>query len=153
MTESAVIMGIDPGVKTGIALYNGGKLCELRTIAPADYERVLLDIQPVLVVLEDSRLTSKVFTGPTKNERSRLKIARNIGMVDGFCYLLFDQCERNDIEAIGVAPIDKGRKLKAAPFGNYTRYTGTSNQHERDAGMVAWPFRHKRAKAPVDCNN
>jgi hypothetical protein len=146
MTESAVIMGIDPGVKTGIALYQGGKLCELRTIAPADYENVLLDIKPVFLVLEDSRLTSKVFTEPTKNAKSRLKIARNIGMVDGFCHLLFDQCQRHDIEAMGVAPIDKGRKLNAASFCRHTRYTGTSNQHERDAAMVAWPFRHRREK-------
>lgn len=147
MTESAVIMGIDPGVKTGIALYQGGKLCELRTIAPVDYERVLLDIQPVLVVVEDSRLTKDLFTGKRLSHKARIKIARNVGSVDGLCNILFALCERHKIEIKGLSPKDKGPKLDAAPFCRKTGYTGKSNEHGRDAGMVAWRFRHRRARA------
>jgi hypothetical protein len=143
-----MILGIDPGVKTGVASYTGGRLVGLETIGPADYVSLLSDRQPSLVVIEDSRLTSFVFTGARQSHRPSLKIARNIGMVDGFCHLLFALCESQGIDVIGVSPEGKGRKLKAPMFCQMTGHTGTSNQHERDAAMVAWPHRHKRPISP-----
>jgi len=146
MTENAVIMGIDPGVKTGIALYQGGKLCELRTIAPVDYERVLLDIQPVLVVVEDSRPIKALFTGIRLSHKAQVKVARNVGAIDCLCSIIFALCARHEIEIEALSPKEKGPKLDAVTFCRKTGYTGKSNEHGRDAGMVAWRFRHRRAK-------
>ena len=100
--------------------------------------------RPQLVVIEDSRQESYVFTGPRVTGRAKYKIARNIGMIDGFCYVLQALCEALEIEAILVSPTTKGRKLKAAIFAQVTGYEGRTNQHERDAAMVARPYRHIR---------
>lgn len=114
---------------------------------PRHYQTMLAEESPDLVVIEDSRLTSFVFTGSRQGPRQSLKIARNIGMVDGFCYLLDSLCAQLGIPIICVSPEGKGRKLKAKPFQLSTGYQGTSNQHERDAAMVARPYRHQKQRA------
>ena len=40
-----------------------------------------------------------------------------------------------------VGPKHKGAKLDAEQFAKVTGWTGSSNQHERDADMVAWQYR------------
>ena len=137
----AIVMGIDPGEQTGCALYRGGILSELFTVTPAQYGAVLAGYKPDLLVMEDSRLQSHVFTGPKESPAARLKIARNIGMVDGFCSILTRMAESLDIPLIGVSPLSKGAKLDADQFEALTGWTGKSNQHTRDAAAVAWQYR------------
>ena len=137
----AFVMGVDPGEQTGCALYRGGILSELFTIAPDQYGAVLADYKPDLLVVEDSRLQSHVFTGPNESPAARLKIARNIGMVDGFCSILTRRAEYLGIPMIGVSPLMKGAKLDANRFAELTGWAGKSNQHTRDAAAVAWQYR------------
>lgn len=134
-------MGFDPGVKTGVAVYRDGALVELFTVGPADYQSVLQDYQPRLVVFEDARLQSHIFTAPRSTGRAKAKIARNIGMIDGFCAQLEGHCKAMDIDLLGISPQQKGRKLKAGAFQLTTGWAGSSNQHTRDAAMVARRFR------------
>ena len=137
----ATVMGFDPGEQTGCSRYIDGVLSDLFTIAPAQYGAVLADYKPDLLVIEDSRLQSHVFTGPKESPAARLKIARNIGMVDGFCSILTRMAESLDIPLIGVSPLSKGAKLDADQFAALTGWTGKSNQHTRDAAAVAWQYR------------
>ena len=138
----AFVMGFDPGEKTGCSRYLDGVLVELFTVAPAQYGAVLADYKPDLLVIEDSRLQSHVFTGPNESPAARLKIARNIGMVDGFCSILTRMAESLDIPLIGVSPLGKGAKLNAAQLATITGWTARSNQHERDAAAVAHKYRN-----------
>jgi hypothetical protein len=70
-----------------------------------------------------------------------LKIARNVGQIDAWCSLITAICADLGIPAHGISPTAKGAKLDAEAFALVTRWTGRSNQHERDAAMVAWPYR------------
>ena len=140
----ALVMGIDPGEQTGAALYLDGILSELFTTSPAQYGALLAGYTPDLLVIEDSRLQSHVFTGPQETSKVRLKIARNVGMVDGFCSILTRLAETLEIPMIGVSPLGKGAKINAAQLATITGWTGKSNQHERDAAAVAHKYRNWR---------
>src|SRR3990167_9618070 len=129
----ALVMGFEPGEKTGCALYRDGAIADLFTIHPPVYAALLNVYKPDLLVIEDSRLQSHVFTGPQESPKARLKIARNIGMVDGFCSILTRLAETLEIPMIGVSPLGKGSKINAAQLATITGWTGKSNQHERDA--------------------
>jgi len=134
------MIGIDPGKQTGISTYRDGALVELRTVSPGDVYEVLLESGATRVVMEDSRLQSAVFpraVGP----RAMLKIARNVGETDQRCWRIEALCETAGIDLVRVSPLGKGAKLNAARFREVTGWTGGSNQHTRDAAMVAWPYR------------
>ena len=138
-----IIIGIDPGASTGIAVFQNGALWKLETIAPHQIAGYLAAGRPGRVVFEDSRLTSFMFT-TVKSRAAALKMARNVGEIDAWCSLIVSQCAELGIPAHGISPQGKGAKLAAAQFNLFTGWTGKSNQHERDGAMVAWPYR--RAK-------
>ncbi len=68
-------------------------------------------------------------------------MARNVGEIDAWCKLIEAECAALGIKCIGVSPGGKGAKLDAAAFNRLTGWRGASNQHTRDAGAVAWPYR------------
>lgn len=135
------VVGIDPGVNTGTALYCNGKLTVLETIQPIDIQTFILMSRVDLFVFEDSRMQSNVWI-PSGNKAVANNIARKIGQVDALCSLIQETCERYDIKYMRVSPKAKGEKLKAKDFNNLTGWTTKSNQHERDAAMVAWQLRN-----------
>ena len=132
-------IGLDPGQRTGVAICRDGKLCELRTVSPADIEALIVEHAPALVVFEDSRMQSPVFSRGT-SPRAMLKIARNVGEIDQLCRQIEDICKRLVVPRIGVSPLRKGSKLTAARFAKVTGWQGRSNQHERDAAMCAFRY-------------
>ena len=138
-----MIIGIDPGQRTGVAVYRDGALIELRTVSPDQIAGVLEELAPELVVFEDSRRQSAVF-GRGVNPRAMLKIARNVGEVDQICRQICETCRRLEIDIIAVSPLAKGAKMSADQFRAHTGWSGRSNQHERDAAMVAWQYRRMR---------
>lgn len=141
---SDIIMGIDPGAFTGIAHYQGGKLALLATIKPEQMARYIAGHEPARVVFEDSRLQPKLWT--TNASRAvALSMARKVGQVDAWCTLITAICAELGIPAHGISPKGKGAKLNAAQFATVTGWTASSNEHCRDAAMVAWPYRGARA--------
>lgn len=137
------VVGIDPGVNTGWAMYTSGKLVLLDTIEPIDIQSFILTREADLFVFEDSRLQSAVWV-PSKNKAVANNIARKIGQVDALCAIIQDTCERYDIKYMRVSPKAKGGKMNAEDFNMLTGWTGRSNQHERDAAMVAFQLRNSR---------
>ena len=138
--SEGVLIGIDPGKNTGVAIYRDGELRQLLTLTPDMIESLLVRVRPDLVVFEDSRKQSAVFSRGT-NARATLKIARNVGEVDMLCRQIEDMCRRHGLESVGVSPLRKGAKVDAARFAQITDWTARCNQHERDAAMVAHPYR------------
>ena len=138
----SLILGIDPGASTGVAMFVDGVLTRLDTIGPALIERAIREASPARVIFEDSRLQSHAWTAQAKAARgAALATARSLGQVDAWCRLVTDVCEELGIPAHGISPAAKGPKRSAENFAIYTGWTSRSNQHERDAAMVAWPFR------------
>ena len=140
------LIGIDPGASTGFAVYHNGVLCELRTIAPWEVPTELALHGVDRVIYEDSRLTSPVWSRGT-SAAARMKIARNVGQVDAWCALIVATCADMGIPANGISPKQKGAKLNAAAFEKLTGWHRQSNQHERDAAQVAWPYRGAKCNA------
>lgn len=136
----SLILGMDPGANTGVARYENGKLVALRTIAPQDIAAVLEEIRPARVVFEDSRLQTHTWT-KAASRAAAAKMARNVGQVDAWCVLITAICERLGIACHGISPAAKGAKVDAARFAALTGWEGSSNEHTRDAAMVAWPYR------------
>ena len=135
-----LILGIDPGANTGVAHFVDGELARLETIAPHQIERTLRNFLPARVVFEDSRLQSHTWTRG-KSGAASAKMARNVGQVDAWCTLITSICGELGIPAHGISPAGKGAKLQADRFAIVTGWTGSTNEHTRDAAMVAWPFR------------
>lgn len=136
----SIILGIDPGVHTGVAIYRAGQLTELRTIGPHEIDALLTELQPRRVVFEDSRLQSHTWS-KVPSRAAAAKMARNVGEIDAWCRLITAICERLGIAAHGISPLGKGAKVKAEKFASITGWTKSSNEHSRDAAMVAWKYR------------
>jgi hypothetical protein len=137
------VLGIDPGKHTGVAIFRNGALTELRATDPNGVAALLDEIQPDRVVFEDSRLTRATWSRGVSPAAMR-KIARNVGQIDAWCSQLVDLCAVRGIVAHGISPKNKGAKLSAVQFMKLTGYAGRTNQHQRDAAMVAWPYRGAR---------
>ena len=141
----STILGIDPGSSTGVASYINGKLVHLATIEPVEIAARIEAVRPARVVFEDSRLQSHTWTR-AKTNAATAKMARNVGQIDAWCTLITALCADLGIPAHGISPAGKGAKLNAQAFGARTGWTGRSNEHERDAAMVAWPYRQARGQ-------
>ena len=135
-----MILGIDPGVHTGIATYQKGALVDLQTIQPHQIGAYLMEVKPSRVIFEDSRLTSFMFT-QVKSRAAALKMARNVGEIDAWARLITSVCGELGIACHGISPKGKGSKVDAAEFARMTGWLASSNQHTRDAAMVAFPYR------------
>lgn len=136
----STILGIDPGANTGVATYIDGVLVHLGTISPVRIARRIEMVNPSRVVFEDSRLLSYTWT-QVKSRPAALKMARNVGEVDAWCKLIVAVCGELCIPAHGISPKSKGAKMGAEAFERLTGWAKRSNEHERDAAMVAWPYR------------
>lgn len=135
------VIGLDPGQHTGVAHFDDGQLVKLTTTAPAALADMLDEHQPGMLVFEDSRLQSHTWARST-NVAAMRKIARNVGQVDAWCDLISQLCVTRHIPFVSVSPKAKGRKLGASAFAQICGWTRRSNQHERDAAMVAWRYRY-----------
>lgn len=136
------MLGIDPGANTGVALFEGGVLMGLATIAPVEITRLIMERAPSLVVFEDSRLQSHAWNARAKAAHgAALATARSLGQVDAWCSLITAICAELKIKTIPVSPKSKGAKLNAEQFRQATGWGAQTNEHCRDAAMVAWPYR------------
>lgn len=135
-----MLIGIDPGAQTGIAIYRAGKLDDLVTIQPHELAECIKANKPSRVIFEDSRLTSFMFT-QVKSRAAALKMARNVGEIDAWSRLIVAVCADLSIPCTSVSPKAKGKKLDAKQFAAATGWLAKSNAHERDAATVAWPYR------------
>lgn len=140
-----IIMGIDPGQQTGIALFDGGKLTYLKTCHPAEMPELIKAANAGAVIFEDSRLHRHAWNARSKVAiGAAIQTGRCLGQVDAWCILITHACAAMGIPAYGISPKNKGAKLNAEQFKAATGWATRSNQHERDAAMVAWPKRAMR---------
>lgn len=135
------IVGIDPGRHTGVALFVGGVLVGLYETTTVSLGGLLRALNPDGIVFEDSRLQSRVWAAHGQSRFAALKIARNVGEIDLQCRLIEEIAATMGVPSYGVSPLKKGAKLNAATFKKVTGWVGRSNEHKRDAAMVAWPYR------------
>lgn len=129
-------IGIDPGVKTGIAIYRTSDktftAIATSSIAQAFDTVVKLHRQATIHVrVEDAR--KRKFFGATGRER-----LQGAGSVKRDCSAWQEFLEYHGIPFDMPSPLQKGKKITADYFRKMTGYTGRSSQHGRDAALLVY---------------
>lgn len=138
------VISIDPGTCCGVAKFDGGKLVMLVNMNPLELFLYLLENagRIGLVVIEDSRMISHVYTGSKENRAVALNMARKVGQVDRLCSMVEDYCIDHKKPFISISPKQKGAKVGSKDFKRITGWDGRTSEHMRDAAMVGWNYRH-----------
>ena len=149
-----LIIGIDPGVNTGFAIYDK-RSRQFKVVKSMNIVNTLLELQTLslnpaikLIVVENPSLNSPVFHKDTVIAKSGIdgfaKKAQNVGAVGRDAVILLQWCKAlfNEVDIREHRPSKSNSLLTKqdhATFCKMTGYTGkSSSEHSRDAGMLAW---------------
>jgi len=134
---SKIIAGIDPGVKTGIALWDCGKQEFIRIETMTIISAIELLSRPWSrnhikeINFEDARL--RTWFG--KSGREKLQGA---GSIKRDCSIWQEFCEYYKIHFEAVKPTVGQTKWSAGYFKKITGWTGRTSQHARDAAVLVF---------------
>lgn len=134
------LIGIDPGVITGLSVWNGKELIivESMTIHKAmDKIKNWIDGYKIFVRLEDAR--KRTWFG--ESEREQLQGA---GSIKRDCKIWEDFFKDYKVPHELVAPKNNKTKIDAKLFCKITGWKGKTNEHSRDSGMLVYGFNCKR---------
>jgi len=140
---SRIYVGIDPGLQTGFAVSLKGKIEEVKTVdfwGVMDEIRALIGRNPGLdlrIVIERPDLNKPLFFRAGTNERTKIKIAQDVGANKRDARLLIQWAEREGLDMIQVRPSGSTfTKLNAEQFRKISGYAGRTSEHGRDAAML-----------------
>ncbi len=148
-SKKRFVVGIDPGVKTGIAIWDRDHK-EFRQISTWDFWDTVFALTRSTIYTPDSCLivievahyapTYSHLKAEGQNKNTLSKIARNVGQVTREAQLLAEGLLRFGYEVQEVRPQGKAKKA-ADDVRQFQRLTGwmeRTNQHERDAARLCW---------------
>ncbi|MGY5852439.1 MAG: hypothetical protein RTU92_02605 [Candidatus Thorarchaeota archaeon] len=135
MMSGKIIAGIDPGVKTGLAIWDCGsqKFINIQTlpIVQAMHE---LDIRTHLlreIWFEDARL--RTWFGNADREK-----LQGAGSIKRDCSVWQEFCEYYGIPFKPIKPASGQTKWSAEYFKRVTGWKGRTSQHARDAAVLVF---------------
>lgn len=157
--EIDVLIGIDPGRKTGLAMYSrkAKLLAELKTL---DFWGLYVFLRSlaaqgkarnILFVVEDPNDNKPLFgKGITinprlsppelmKRVRMREKMAQNVGSNKREASLILEALERLGLRYYARPP-RQGGKMDAQGFKQLTGWQARTNEHVRDAAMLVFGY-------------
>ena len=129
-------IGLDPGTKTGLAVWDGNKFPILETVSFwKAYRFIKNNYNPsdTLVVIEKSK-TKKVWQRKGKQGVAETT-AFNVGMSFREAELLIEGLESLGFKVLIIHPQGK---MDSEVFKRYTKYEGRTSEHARDAGMLVF---------------
>lgn len=136
------IIGIDPGTTTGYALAEEGELEVVKSGTAIEAKEFVYNIfaehDDVIVVIEDARKRS--WFGQTGKKRWM-----GAGSIKRDCSLWEEFCEYFGLPYYLIHPKNIKTKLDAEYFEEVTGWDGQTNEHKRDAGMIAYQFNPEMA--------
>lgn len=130
-----LVVGIDPGTKTGLALWDtqARKLTEVSTLgaieAMARCELMQRAGSLKHIVMEDARL--RTWFGTKGRE-----VLMGAGSVRRDCSIWCEWAEFHGVALRSVSPQQKGAKVDAERFAKLTGWAGRTSEHGRDAAML-----------------
>lgn len=153
LPEHSVLIGLDPGVNTGIAVYIRKNkflmVCDSNPIYGAikfleSWKNTEIRNEPmnngqivrVCVFLEDAR--ERKWIPRQKNIKAELGRAAGAGSVKRDSQILEEVCIDLNLDYIIVAPKNNKTKMKAEQFNRYTGWKSKSNSHGRDAAWLVF---------------
>ena len=136
-------IGIDTGVHTGLAIWDGKgmrflSIEELKIHRAMDVVEALAKANPreVRARVEDARQRKWIPNmGSIRNEIGR---AKGAGSVERDCSIWEDFLADIDVPCEMVAPRYNVTKLRQEAFANLTGWNQRTNEHERDAAMLVF---------------
>lgn len=140
-----LIIGIDPDLKaSGVAIVVRNKISELKNMPfpeLIEYITALAADNEIMVKLEDvnawSGVKHRAGTGPA----AMRKISQNVGQVKAVATLIKQSLNSKGIDVHLVKPLRGEVKMQAkknsAYFNKLTGWTGSSNEDNRDAALIA----------------
>ncbi len=141
-----IIIGIDPGVHTGFAVWEleGDKLLMCEAMGIVQTMQLVLDHDPALLVVEDARMRG-----------GSRQASMGAGSVRRDCSIWEEWARAHGIPLKCISPADKGPKLSAEAFQRLTGWPVGLNEHARDAAAIArlgariyrWQQRQQERKA------
>jgi len=132
-----VVIGIDPGVNTGFAISEGGKLLRVECMAAVEAEQCVMQCvivygaANVFVRYEDARM--RQWFGSKGREA-----LQGAGSIKRDCARWQEFLEHHNIPHSRVAPQANRTKLTADQFKAITKWQGRTNEHGRDAAMLVF---------------
>ena len=134
---SKIIAGIDPGVKTGLAIWNCGdqKFMHIMTVgiirAIDNLEMLFLNKCLHEIRFEDARL--RTWFGNTGREK-----LQGAGSIKRDCSIWQEFCEQNKIPFQAIKPAAGNTKWNAEYFKRITGWKERTSQHSRDAAALVF---------------
>ena len=141
-----MIIGVDAGVKTGIAIFENRQLVGLKTLTP--YQAICFFQENASkitkAVIEYSKGQSYIFNQRSEMSKAVMgRLGRNIGQVDGLCDIFIECFESNKIEVHKHTPLGKGSKWNKEEFRHFfPQWKNRTNEHGRDAAKIVFKFNH-----------
>lgn len=130
----AYIIGIDPGTKTGIAIWDKQKkaFALIKTCSIVEAMAILAQSNHILKVrIEDAR--QRKWFGKATNAR-----LQGVGSVKRDCAIWQEFCEYYGLEYELVHPKNINTKMTSPMFKKITGYEGQTSNHARDAAMMVY---------------
>lgn len=139
-----ILLGLDPGVRSGIALYHPSCGYHLRTVGYSEVVATVRELlegfpedMPVKIYMEDPTQNKPVFPRKGLSALSMQKIAQNVGSHKLIAQQTYEALIKEGYEVIKVKPTKfSGTKLNRERIKILTGYEGKSSQHSRDALMT-----------------
>lgn len=143
LKRAELAIGIDPGVETGFAVWSrvSRQFVELSTLSFwSAYDRVTA-YQPeeieIFIENPDSKRSMYRRTEFVEHSRQRERMATNIGSNRREATLLIERLQALDYTVHAIRPLT-ARKWDAAQFARYTKHSGRTSQHVRDAARIVF---------------
>lgn len=137
-----IVVGIDPGVHTGLAVWDTSsrQFLDIRCSGIVDAMRYLHTLQSErgigLVVFEDARQRKWI---PREKDLSQFRgRAMGAGSVKRDCSIWEEWCETFALDCVKVPPRPGMTKFTDAYFRGITGYDRRTNNHGRDAAMLVF---------------
>jgi len=135
MSEKRYVIGIDPGKKTGFAVYDRSQK-KLIEVESTNFCSLIFDVDirfhPDMVykVIIEKPKTKQMF-----HKKASPTMGVNVGMNRREAELLIEWFELKAYNVVASKPLGKVDKDR---FKKLTGWQGRTNEHSRDAGMLAY---------------
>lgn len=135
-----ILIGIDPGVKTGFAQKIDGVMREVKTY---NIIEAMNQLKSVITQAKQEHKRLKVYIEDARKRKWVKKsvgkeVLQGVGSVKRDCAIWQEFCEHHAVDFDLVPPKNNTTKLNAEQFKKITGWVGRTSEHARDAAMLIY---------------